>query len=76
MNKYLATAILVVCSLISGCQSETDYGKCVGLGDDQDTTLHYKPSVRNIVVGVIFIEFVVPPVIVGVNEFYCPVGKK
>jgi len=75
MKKYLL-AVLVACSLVSGCRSETEYGKCVGLGDEQDPALHYKPSVRNLIVGIVFIELIAPPVIVGINEFYCPVGKK
>jgi len=75
MMKYLA-AILVACSLVSGCRSETEYGKCVGIDDKQDPKLEYKLSVRNTVLGIFFVETVIVPVLVLVDETYCPVGNK
>ncbi len=66
----------MACLLASGCTSQTEYGKCVGVSDKQKPELEYKPSILNLVVGIIFMEFVVPPIIVAVDEFYCPVGKK
>jgi hypothetical protein len=66
--------LLAAALLLGGCQSRTDYGACVGLGDKQDPKLHYKASVRNIVLGIVFVEVIVPPVYGAVDEFYCPVG--
>jgi len=75
MKKYLL-ATLIACSLISGCRSKTEYGKCVGIDDTQDPKLEYKLSVRNVVLGCFFVETVIVPVLVLVDETYCPVGNK
>lgn len=76
MKKLLLS--LVMAASVSGCKSETEYGKCVGLGEEyrEDPSLEYRPSIRNIIVGVVFFELVAPPVYVAIDEFYCPVGKK
>lgn len=58
-----------------GCESSTQYGSCVGLNDAKDPTLVYKYSTRNIILGVVFFQLVAPPIIVGLNELECPVGK-
>ena len=39
-------------------------------------TLKYKTSIRNVIVGVLFIELVLPPVYVVAAQLYCPVGIK
>ena len=59
-----------------GCTTRTDYGECIGIADDKDPTFVYKVSRWNVILGVIFVEMIVPPVIVLANEFSCPVGKK
>jgi hypothetical protein len=69
--KFLIAILLLA---LAGCESRTDYGTCVGLGDKQNPKLEYKVSARNLVVGIIFFEMIVPPVIVAVNETYCPIG--
>lgn len=71
-NALLVSAIL----LLSGCVKHTQYGDCVGIGDDQDPKLKYKLSSRNLAVGIIFFELIVPPIKVAVDETYCPVGYK
>ena len=63
-------------ALLGGCASHTEYGDCVGLGEDQDPKLVYKVSAQNLAVGFIFIETVIVPVYVAVDQFYCPVGVK
>lgn len=72
--KRLSVALILLASTLSGCASRTDYGQCVGLGDKQNPNLYYKVSARNLVVGIVFIELIVPPIIVATDEFYCPVG--
>lgn len=72
--KCLSVA-LVALLLCAGCESRTDYGKCVGLGEKQNPKLTYKLSGRNIAVGVIFIELIAPPIIVATDETFCPVGR-
>jgi hypothetical protein len=61
--------------VLAGCESSTQFGSCVGLGDKQNPKLEYKVSVLNLVVGILFVEMIIPPVIVAANETYCPVGK-
>jgi hypothetical protein len=70
MKALIALTLL----LLAGCESRTDYGRCVGLGEKQNPQLHYKVSARNVIVGVIFVELIAPPVYVVVDETFCPVG--
>jgi hypothetical protein len=72
--KWLILLSLTV--LLSGCQTRTKYGDCVGVSEHQSSKLQYKLSVRNTVVGIIFVETVFVPVVVLVNKTYCPVGPK
>ena len=72
MKSLILVAML---ALLAGCESRTEYGECVGLADKQSPKLEYKVSARNLVVGIVFIELIAPPVLVAVNETYCPVGK-
>lgn len=71
---------LFVITLLTACKSGVVVdGKkydCVGLNQEKDSTLVYKYSTRNIVVGAIFIEIIAPPVIVVLNELQCPVKVK
>lgn len=76
MKKALGILVIVGALLISGCQSSTQYGECVGLEDQQDSHLVYKPSVRNIVLGVAFFETLFAPIIWLACDFDCPVGRK
>lgn len=77
MPNIFKVAVVIAClTLLAGCESRTLYGECVGIDADKDARLEYKLSVRNTVVGFIFIETIFVPVIVLVNETYCPVGYK
>jgi hypothetical protein len=70
--------------LLTGCVSEVTLPgestpvSCVGFNsqDERDSTLVYKVSTRNLVVGIIFVEMIAPPVIVALNELWCPVRRK
>ena len=70
------TALAVLCFVLSGCTTRTDYGSCVGIADDKDPSLVYKVSAWDLVMGIVFMGLVAPPVFVLVDEFYCPVGRK
>ena len=74
--KSLILAAVAAVVLLSGFESRTNYGSCVGVGDHQQKNLEYKLSARNLIVGVVFFELVAPPIIVLVNETYCPIGNK
>lgn len=71
--KYLMLLCLVG---LMGCTSKTEFGPCVGLADDKDPKLTYKVSTGNLVVAVVFSEMIVPPIVVALNELYCPVEIK
>ncbi len=73
--KSLTILALAVLAL-TGCASSTEYGACVGLTDDKDPKLIYKLSVRNLFWGIVGFELILPPIIVAVDEIYCPVARK
>ncbi len=79
--------ILLLCTvfLMTACKSEvtlpneTEPVSCVGFNtpeSERDSTLVYKVSARNLVVGILFAELIVPPVIVALDELWCPVSRK
>jgi hypothetical protein len=72
--KTLSISILII--LLTGCTSKTQLGPCVGIGEQQNPKLVYKLDAMNLIMGLIFIEMIVPPVIVAVDETFCPVGVK
>lgn len=72
--KTIITIILV--SFLCGCTSHTAYGPCIGVADEKNPNLVYKISAWNLIVGIFFFSLVAPPVVVLVDEFYCPVGYK
>lgn len=69
-------AALLVLLALAGCTSKTEFGECVGMMDDKKPGLEYKASGWNIAMGIIFVELIFPPVLVVVDQFHCPVGKK
>lgn len=71
--KYLMLLCLIA---LTSCTSKTEFGPCIGLADDKDPKLNYRVSTGNLVVAVIFSELIVPPVVVALNELYCPIGVK
>jgi hypothetical protein len=72
--KIIYTIGLVL--FLAACQSRTDIGKCVGVNDKQDPAFVYRVSTRNIIVGVIFFEMIAPPIVVALDELYCPVSLR
>ena len=69
------SVILFVFAVLFGCESETSFGKCIGINDERDPSLHYKVSTTNVVIGIVFIETVFAPAIVVLDELYCPISK-
>ena len=74
MKKILMIACMV--ALLAGCTTRTQYGECVGIGDDKNPTLHYKADVWNVFLGIVFVETVIVPLVVVFDELECPVGVK
>ena len=73
MKRVIAIAALFA---LVGCTSRTDLGPCIGAFDERDPNLIYKVSGWNIAMGIIFMEMIIPPVIVIADETLCPVGRK
>lgn len=74
MKKILLIALATI--FLAGCTSRTEYGQCIGLGDDKNPALHYKVSIWNAVLSIVFVETVIVPIIVVVDELECPIGKR
>jgi hypothetical protein len=70
--------LLIVCAtaILAGCTTRTDYGDCVGAGEDKNPALTYKLDIWNTFLGILFVETIIVPIVVVANELYCPVGKK
>lgn len=78
MKRAIFVAALAV---LAGCEGRRTLpdGKsyeCIGVGDIEDAHLEYKPSARNIVLGVVFVETIFAPIIWLASDFYCPVRTK
>jgi hypothetical protein len=69
-------SVILALILLAGCTEKTPYGNCIGAFDDKDPTKVYKLSVNNLVVGLIFVEFIIPPIVVISDETLCPIGDK
>lgn len=76
MSPQKIAAVMLCAFLASACVSETAYGPCVGLNGGEDSTLVYHGSTRNIVLAVVFAETIIPPVVVALKEYKCPVARK
>jgi hypothetical protein len=74
VKRILATCAILL--LLAGCTERTQFGECKGIGEDQNPKLSYKVNAWNLIMGLFFVELIVPPVIVATDEFYCPVGPK
>lgn len=73
MKRIILALVIILCA---GCTTRTEYGPCVGIADDKDPKLVYKISIWNAILGVVFFELIVPPIIVLAEETFCPIGKK
>jgi hypothetical protein len=76
--KSKIVLLLATLLLLAGCESETEFGKCVGVNEVEleNPALHYKISTTNVIVGLVFWEAIFTPAVVLLDETYCPVGKK
>lgn len=75
MKKILLLAIAAV--FLTGCTRHTEYGNCIGLVNSRpDPSLVYEVSVWNVIMGVVFIETIIVPVVVLLNSTHCPTGKR
>jgi hypothetical protein len=73
--KFRLIAVAMIFSLLTACTSRTQYGECIGAFEEGKKDLYYKPSVLNIVLAVLFVETIIVPVFVIVDQTKCPEGK-
>ena len=72
-----ALPILLIALTLSatGCESSTEWGACIPVDRSHERTdRDYRISVRNAILGVVFVETIFAPIIVLASETYCPVG--
>jgi hypothetical protein len=62
--------------LLTGCETENQHGSCIGIVEEKEPNLIYKPSVQNIVVGTLFFWLILPPVLVVTTDYQCPIAKR
>jgi len=74
MKKFIV--ILLAAIMLSGCTSTTQFGQCIGIADDKNPELVYKLSVWNTFLAIVFSETIIVPIVVLVDETFCPVGTK
>jgi hypothetical protein len=71
--RYILAIVLML--LVTSCTGHTRYGQCIGIDDVGDQNLIYRPSVWNILIGIIFVETIIVPLVVILTEAECPVAK-
>lgn len=73
MRKLLT--VLMVGTLCSSCIKHTEYGECIGVQDKAQMKKEYRLSYWNIFIGLIFSETIIVPVVVALDDVYCPTGE-
>lgn len=76
MKKTIAALLLCSAFLTTACESENEVGTCVGVAQEKDPTLKYDISLRNAILGVIFVETIFAPILVLHHEALCPTGPQ
>ena len=73
--KKMILSTLAALSL-AGCTTQTEYGPCVGISDEKNPNLVYKIDVTNAVLGIVFIETIIVPIVILADETFCPIAYK
>lgn len=76
MKKLLLAAVIAMTLATSACTESTEHGKCIGAFDDGDPNLMYKANGWNVAMGVIFVETIVVPIVVVMDDVRCPYAKR
>lgn len=69
-------ASILVALMVTGCTGHTSFGPCIGAFDDANPALRYETSTWNVIMAVVFVEMILPPIVVISSETRCPVGRK
>ena len=73
IKSVLVISLLVI---ISGCTSRTSLGECTGIQGPKNPKLIYEYSYWNILMGFIFSETIIVPVVIVFDALKCPVAVK
>jgi hypothetical protein len=73
--NYLIKIILITATFFAGCRTEVNKVPCIGLNGKKQAGVEYQYSTLNIVLGIIFVETIIVPVIVVLEGLECPVEK-
>lgn len=65
---------LLLALFASACDSETPLGSCIGVNGVPRSDRRYEYSTKNVILGIVFIETVIVPVVVVLNKMKCPVA--
>ncbi|MCK9369238.1 hypothetical protein M0R04_04805 [Candidatus Dojkabacteria bacterium] len=76
MKKIVTLALLIMMLALSACTERTQYGECIGVTDEKNPELVYKVNTQNAMLGVLFFETLIVPIVVINDCLYCPVRKK
>jgi hypothetical protein len=82
MKKLFAVvALTLLLVLVAGCEDSRIVNNksepCVGINEsDRNPKLEYRASTQNVVLAVIFSETIIVPIVVVLNETFCPIGTK
>ena len=73
--RSLALALLLTCG---ACTDRVQFAdgtshECVGVTEDREPTVHYAVDKGNVVVGVLLAETIVVPIVVALDQVWCPV---
>lgn len=68
--------LLLILLLSVGCTSSTPHGKCVGAFEDKNPKKIYEVSTKNVILATVFFQTLFTPILVILNQTYCPVGDK
>ena len=75
MKNLCVLCLLLILSY--SCTKKTEFGRCVGVSKDgADSSLNYEANTKNLVLGVLFSETIVVPILVLTDYFYCPISEK
>ena len=61
--------------VLSGCTTNTNLGRCIGINDTPKPDLVYQVNYWNLFVAFIFSETIIVPVVVVLDVLKCPVEK-
>lgn len=75
MRRLTCLLLLLAFSLFA-CEEATQYGPCIGANDQRSPDFYYKLSTNNVVMAIIFVETVYVPIVVVLDELYCPVARR